>query len=80
MIGNREAGSDARLSFGKDEVRMQPPMTGTAPAGEFLLEMRGIHKTFPGVKALDNARLMVRPHSRRLNAGSVALSSFAARM
>ncbi|MDO4642707.1 MAG: ATP-binding cassette domain-containing protein, partial [Cardiobacteriaceae bacterium] len=29
----------------------------------FLLEMRGVHKNFPGVKALDNAQLFVRPHS-----------------
>ena len=47
---------------------MSSPMASVAappaePAGEFLLEMRGIHKSFPGVKALDNAQLMVRPHS-----------------
>lgn len=42
---------------------MSPPMSDAAPAGEFLLEMRGINKSFPGVKALDNAQLMVRPHS-----------------
>jgi len=38
-------------------------MSDAAPAGEFLLEMRGINKSFPGVKALDNAQLKVRPHS-----------------
>ena len=47
---------------------MSSPMASVAaspaePAGEFLLEMRGVHKSFPGVKALDNAQLMVRPHS-----------------
>ena len=47
---------------------MSSPMAPVAappaePAGEFLLEMRGVHKSFPGVKALDNAQLMVRPHS-----------------
>ena len=42
---------------------MSPPMSDAAPAGEFLLEMRGINKSFPGVKALDNAQLKVRPHS-----------------
>ncbi|WP_413701127.1 ATP-binding cassette domain-containing protein [Psychromonas sp. KJ10-10] len=30
---------------------------------EFLLEMTGICKEFPGVKALDNVNLKVRPHS-----------------
>lgn len=30
---------------------------------EFLLEMSGISKEFPGVKALDNVNLNVRPHS-----------------
>lgn len=30
---------------------------------EKLLEMRGINKSFPGVKALDNVNLNVRPHS-----------------
>ena len=42
---------------------MSPPMSDAAPAGEFLLEMRGINKSFPGVKALDNAQLKVRSHS-----------------
>ena len=42
---------------------MSPPMSDAAPAGEFLLEMRRINKSFPGVKALDNAQLKVRPHS-----------------
>ena len=42
---------------------MSPPMSDAAPADEFLLEMRGINKSFPGVKALDNAQLKVRPHS-----------------
>ena len=42
---------------------MSPSMSDAAPAGEFLLEMRGINKSFPGVKALDNAQLKVRPHS-----------------
>ena len=32
-------------------------------SGEFLLEMRHINKSFPGVKALDNVNLNVRPHS-----------------
>jgi methyl-galactoside transport system ATP-binding protein len=31
--------------------------------GEFLLEMTGISKEFPGVKALDKVSLKVRPHS-----------------
>ncbi|MBE3654061.1 galactose/methyl galactoside ABC transporter ATP-binding protein MglA [Vibrio navarrensis] len=30
---------------------------------EFLLEMTGVSKEFPGVKALDNVNLKVRPHS-----------------
>ena len=30
---------------------------------EFLLEMRGVCKSFPGVKALDNAQLCLRPGS-----------------
>lgn len=30
---------------------------------EFLLEMTGICKSFPGVKALDNVNLSIRPHS-----------------
>jgi len=38
-------------------------MSDAAPADEFLLEMRGINKSFPGVKALDNAQLKVRPYS-----------------
>ena len=33
------------------------------PSGEFLLEMSQINKSFPGVKALDNVNLKVRPHS-----------------
>ncbi len=33
------------------------------PSGEFLLEMSQINKSFPGVKALDNVNLRVRPHS-----------------
>ncbi|MEY8713589.1 galactose/methyl galactoside ABC transporter ATP-binding protein MglA [Mangrovibacter phragmitis] len=33
------------------------------PSGEFLLEMSNINKSFPGVKALDNVNLKVRPHS-----------------
>ena len=28
---------------------------------EFLLEMRGVCKSFPGVKALDHAQLRLRP-------------------
>lgn len=32
-------------------------------SGEYLLEMRGINKSFPGVKALDNVNLNVRPYS-----------------
>ena len=35
----------------------------TQSSGEFLLEMSGINKSFPGVKALDNVNLKVRPHS-----------------
>lgn len=30
---------------------------------EFLLEMTGVSKEFPGVKALDKVNLNVRPHS-----------------
>lgn len=30
---------------------------------EFLLEMTGISKSFPGVKALDKVNLRIRPHS-----------------
>ncbi len=32
-------------------------------SGEYLLEMSDINKSFPGVKALDNVNLKVRPHS-----------------
>lgn len=32
-------------------------------SGEYLLEMMHINKSFPGVKALDNVNLRVRPHS-----------------
>jgi methyl-galactoside transport system ATP-binding protein len=35
----------------------------TASSGEFLLEMSHIDKSFPGVKALDDVNLKVRPHS-----------------
>lgn len=35
----------------------------TPSSGEYLLEMSGINKSFPGVKALDNVNLKVRPHS-----------------
>ena len=35
----------------------------TQSSGEFLLEMSNINKSFPGVKALDNVNLKVRPHS-----------------
>ncbi|SIR58424.1 glucose ABC transporter ATP-binding protein /galactose ABC transporter ATP-binding protein [Aeromonas sp. RU39B] len=38
-------------------------MTTTANQSEWLLEMVGINKEFPGVKALDNVNLRVRPHS-----------------
>lgn len=37
---------------------------------EYLLEMRNIVKSFPGVKALDGAKLLVRPgDGTRLNGG-----------
>lgn len=42
---------------------MHSPISDSAAADGYLLEMRGIHKSFPGVKALDNAQLTVRPHS-----------------
>ena len=34
---------------------------GDKVAGEFILEMRNITKSFPGVKALDDVTLKVRP-------------------
>ena len=37
--------------------------TITQSSGEYLLEMTGVNKSFPGVKALDNVNLKVRPHS-----------------
>lgn len=37
--------------------------TTTQSSGEYLLEMTGVNKSFPGVKALDNVNLKVRPHS-----------------
>ena len=47
-----------------------PPFNPTGNAimttnieNEFLLEMTGISKEFPGVKALDKVNLRVRPHS-----------------
>ena len=36
-----------------------------------LLEMRGISKTFPGVKALDNVNLTVRARPANARAGSL---------
>ena len=36
------------------------PATSVTPASEAILEMRGITKTFPGVKALNDVRLVVR--------------------
>ncbi|MDO4637474.1 MAG: galactose/methyl galactoside ABC transporter ATP-binding protein MglA [Lautropia sp.] len=42
---------------------MSSPITDVTPTGDYLLEMRGICKNFPGVKALDHAQLQVRPHS-----------------
>ncbi|MDO5090480.1 MAG: galactose/methyl galactoside ABC transporter ATP-binding protein MglA [Cardiobacteriaceae bacterium] len=39
------------------------PEHAAADGAAYLLDMRGIHKQFPGVKALDDARLAVRPHS-----------------
>lgn len=38
-------------------------MMATLDNNEFLLEMRGISKEFPGVKALDEVNLKVRPYS-----------------
>ncbi|VEB96257.1 Galactose/methyl galactoside import ATP-binding protein MglA [Cedecea lapagei] len=35
----------------------------SSTSSEFLLEMTGINKSFPGVKALDNVNLKVRPHT-----------------
>uniref|UniRef100_UPI0028A6D964 ATP-binding cassette domain-containing protein n=1 Tax=Mixta calida TaxID=665913 RepID=UPI0028A6D964 len=35
----------------------------TTQQHEFLLEMTNVSKSFPGVKALDNVNLKVRPHS-----------------
>lgn len=35
----------------------------TQKPDEFLLEMSGINKSFPGVRALDNVNLKVRPGS-----------------
>lgn len=37
--------------------------TTTQSSGEYLLEMTGVNKSFPGVKALDSVNLKVRPHS-----------------
>lgn len=37
--------------------------TTDTTAAQYLLEMRAISKSFPGVKALDNVNLRVRPHS-----------------
>ena len=31
--------------------------------GQYLLEMTNVSKSFPGVKALDNVNLKIRPHS-----------------
>ena len=35
----------------------------TTAQREYLLEMTNVSKSFPGVKALDNVNLKVRPHS-----------------
>jgi inositol transport system ATP-binding protein len=37
--------------------------SGATPGAEFLLDVRGVSKTFPGVVALDNVQLQVRPGS-----------------
>jgi methyl-galactoside transport system ATP-binding protein len=44
----------------------------TQSSGEYLLEMTGINKSFPGVKALDNVNLKVRPHSIHALMGRMA--------
>ncbi len=46
--------------------------THTQSSGEYLLEMTGINKSFPGVKALDNVNLKVRPHSIHALMGRMA--------
>ncbi len=38
-------------------------MTTPQPQSQILLEMKGVNKSFPGVKALDNAGITVRSHS-----------------
>ena len=38
-------------------------MEGNAKKYEYALEMIGITKEFPGVKALDDVQLKIRPHS-----------------
>lgn len=52
------------------EEQLSPPFNSTGNVimtanieNEFLLEMTGISKQFPGVKALDKVNLKVRPHS-----------------
>lgn len=40
--------------MGSDKVQTQR---------EYLLEMTNVSKSFPGVKALDNVNLKIRPHS-----------------
>ncbi|WP_254677923.1 hypothetical protein, partial [Enterobacter sp. IF2SW-B1] len=37
--------------------------TTTQSSGEYLVEMPGVNKSFPGVKALDYVNIKVRPHS-----------------
>ncbi len=46
----------------------------TQPASEFVLEMTDIEKQFPGVKALDHAKLRLRPgtvHALRKRRGQI---------
>ena len=50
-------------SLAKDQISNQENASIKQDDDAFLLEMDNINKSFPGVKALDNVNLRVRPHS-----------------
>ncbi len=50
-------------SLAKDQISNQENASIKHDDGAFLLEMDNINKSFPGVKALDNVNLRVRPYS-----------------
>jgi methyl-galactoside transport system ATP-binding protein len=52
-----------RLGYARTQPGITMVSNNSERSGEYLLEMSNINKSFPGVKALDNVNLKVRPHS-----------------